>query len=101
MPRPQRCLCQGIKFRPNVVYFKPQGVPIQDLEVVELSMEEIESYRLRHIDDLDQKESAERMHTSQSTYQRILNSAYKKIADFLINGKAIKVVEHEQFVIRS
>lgn len=100
MPRPQHCLCPGIKFKPNVVYFKPQGVPIQDLEIVELSMEEIESYRLRHIDNLEQKEAAEKMRTSQSTYQRILNSAYKKIADFLINGKAIKFIKHEQYTIR-
>lgn len=101
MPRPQHCLCSGIRFRPNVVHFKPQGVPIRNLEIVELSMEEIESYRLRHIDGLEQKEAAEKMHTSQSTYQRILNSSYKKIADFLINGKAVKVIKHEKSFIRS
>jgi len=33
------------------------------------------------------------MKTSQSTYQRILYSAYKKIADALINGKAIKITK--------
>ena len=32
------------------------------------------------------------MKTSQSTYQRILYSAYKKIADALVNGKAIKIL---------
>jgi predicted DNA-binding protein (UPF0251 family) len=95
MPRPQRCLCKAIKFKPNIIYFKPQGVPMRYLQVVELSLEEIESYRLRHIKDMDQQVAAEKMNTSTSTYQRILHSAYKKIADALINGKAIKIIEHE------
>jgi predicted DNA-binding protein (UPF0251 family) len=94
MSRPQNCLCQGIKFEPNIVYFKPQGVPIQELQIVELSMEEIEAYRLRHVSNLEQNDAAQKMHTSQSTYQRILNSAYKKTADALINGKAIKITKH-------
>jgi len=101
MPRPSLCFCEGIKFEPNVLYFKPQGVPIRDLQVVELSLEEIEAYRLRHINNLEQKEAGEKMHTSTSTYQRILNSAYAKIADALINGKAIKIIKHEQYAIRS
>lgn len=96
MPRPQNCLCRGIRFEPNVVYFKPQGVPTRNLEVVDLSMEEIESFRLRHIGDLEQEDAGEKMGTSQSTYQRILYSAYKKIADALINGKALRIVKHLQ-----
>ncbi len=62
------------------------------LEIVELTAEEIEAYRWRHINDLEQREAADKMDTSQSTYQRILYSAYKKIADALINGKAIKII---------
>jgi len=64
------------------------------LDVVELTPEEIESYRLRHINDLDQSDAAKKMNTSTSTYQRILYSAYKKIADALINGKAIKIIKN-------
>ena len=95
MPRPRVCLCPGIKFEPNTVYFKPQGVPMRHLQEVELSIEEIEAYRLRYINDLEQKGAAKKMHTSPSTYQRILYSAYKKIADALINGKAIRIIKHE------
>ena len=91
MPRPK--LCRKIEFNPNITYFKPQGVPMRELEIVELTAEEIEAYRLRHINDMEQQEAADKMHTSQSTYQRILYSAYKKIADALINGKAIKIVK--------
>jgi len=91
MVRPR--LCRKIGFNPNITYFKPQGVPMRDLEIVELTTEEMEAYRLRHISDLEQQEAADKMNTSQSTYQRILYSAYKKIADALINGKAIKIVK--------
>lgn len=90
MPRPK--LSRRIKFKPHITYFKPQGVPIRNLEVVELAMEEMEAYRLRYVDDLEQQEAADRMRTSQSTYQRILSLACKKIADALINGKAIKII---------
>jgi len=91
MSRPR--LCRRIRFNPNITYFKPQGVPMRFLDVVELTTEEMEAYRLRHINDLEQTEAAKQMNTSQSTYQRILYSAYKKIADALVNGKAIKITK--------
>jgi len=91
MVRPR--LCRRIKFNPNVTYFKPQGVPMRYLEVIELTTEEAEALRLRNIKDLEQEEAAKRMNTSQSTYQRILSSAYKKITEALIEGKAIKIIK--------
>ncbi len=66
---------------------------MRELEVVELEQEEVEAYRLRYIENLEQKEGAERMSTSQSTFQRILVSAQRKIADALVNGKAIKIIK--------
>ena len=92
MPRPR--LFRKISFSPDVTYFKPQGVPMRELEIVELTIEEMEAYRLRHLDNLEQKEAAEKMNTSTSTYQRILYSAYEKIADALIKGKAIKIIKN-------
>lgn len=91
MPRPR--LCRKINFNPNVRYFKPQGIPLRELDEVELTLEEMEALRLKNISDLDQNESAEKMKTSQSTFQRILSSAYAKVSDALINGKAIKINE--------
>ena len=78
-----------------MVYFKPHGVSMRDLEIVELSLEEIEAFRLRHIENKDQQEAAEKMKASTSTYQRILYSASAKIADALTTGKAIKIIKHE------
>jgi len=89
MPRPR--LGRRIRFNPQVTYFKPQGVPMNMLEVIELTTEEIEALRLKNIENLDQIRAAEKMNTSQSTFQRILSSAYKKISRALILGQAIKI----------
>ena len=91
MVRPR--LCRRIRFNPNITYFKPQGVPMRYLEVIELTTEEVEALRLRNIKDLEQEEAAKKMNTSQSTFQRILSSAYKKITEALIEGKAIKIIK--------
>jgi len=66
---------------------------LNDLEVVSLSLEELEALRLKNIEDLDQETAAKKMKTSQSTYQRILSAAYKKISDALVNGKAIEIIK--------
>jgi len=94
MTRPR--LCRKIKFSPDVTYFKPQGVPLRELEIVELTLEEAEALRLKNIEGLEQIEAAEKMSTSQSTFQRILSSAYQKISDALINGKAISILSKNE-----
>jgi len=90
MTRPR--LCRRIKFSPDITYFNPRGVPMRQLEVIELTVEEVEALRLRNIKDLEQEEAAQKMNTSQSTFQRILSSAYKKVTQALTEGKAIKIV---------
>lgn len=89
MPRPKLNRC--VDFDPEVTYFKPRGVPMRTLEVIELSLEEVEALRLKNVELLDQNECASRMNTSQSTFQRILSSAYNKTSDAITNGKAIKI----------
>ncbi len=91
MVRPK--LCRRIRFNPKVKYFKPQGIPVRHLEIVELTREEVEALRLKNIENLDQIECAKAMKTSQSTFQRILSSAYRKMSEAIIEGKAIRVVE--------
>ena len=86
-PRLQR----RIRFNPDVKYFKPRGLPLAVLAEVVLSQEEIEALRLKNINDYDQTICAKKMNTSQSTFQRILTSAYKKITIALIEGRAIKI----------
>jgi len=80
-----------ILFDPDVVYFKPRAVPLSMLEEVDLNVDELEALRLCDLNDLEQKEAAKKMKISQSTLQRILTSARKKVAEALTEGKAIKI----------
>ena len=80
-----------IRFNPNVVYFKPRAVPLSLLEEVDLNRDELEALRLCDYKNLEQTEAAEKMKISQSTLQRILTSARQKVAEALIEGKAIKI----------
>lgn len=66
---------------------------MSQLEEVSLSKEELEAVKLKDFDGLEQIEAAEKMNTSQSTFQRILSSARKKISESIIRGKALKIEE--------
>jgi len=86
-PKKQRCL----QFTPCVFYYKPTGVPLRYLEEVEILPDEIEAVKLHFVDNLDQTKSAQKMCISQSTFARVVNTATKKIAFAIINGKAIRI----------
>lgn len=89
MVRPRKH--RKISFSPDIVYFKPAGVPMKDLEELHLEPEEVEALKLQNIDDLSQEESAKKMRVSQPTFFRIIKIARRKLTDAIINGKAIRI----------
>ena len=89
MPRPFKC--RRVAFRPGVTYFKPAGIPLSELEEVIISVEEAEALRLKELEGLEQEQGAEKMNVSRPTFQRVLAAARQKIADALLNGKAIRI----------
>jgi RNA polymerase sigma factor (sigma-70 family) len=64
---------------------------LSSLNEVVVSPEELETLRLRYIEDLSQDEAAEKMGISQSQYQRDLVNTLKKITKALISGDAISI----------
>ncbi len=76
---------------PRAFYFKPTAVPMYLLEEVQLAVEELEALRLKDLEGLEQEDCAKEMGISRPTFQRVLNSARHKVADALINGKALRV----------
>lgn len=82
-----------LRFKPNVYYFKPQGIPLRHLEEVVLLADELEALKLYEVDGLDQKQAAVKMKISQPTFARIFNSAIKKAVSAIIKGKAIRIEE--------
>jgi len=89
MPRPQKC--RRVAYLPEVTYFKPAGIPLSTLGEVVLSVEEAEALRLKDLEGLEQGEGAEKMNISRPTFQRVLASARQKIADAILNGKAVNI----------
>lgn len=89
MPRP--CKCRRVCSTPKVEYFKPRGVPLVELEEVRLTFDEFEALRLADFDQLYQEDAAFKMKISRQTFGNIIESARKKIADVIINGKALRI----------
>lgn len=89
MPRP-KCL-RRICCVPGVTYFKPAGVPLRMLEEVVVPLDEVEAIRLADLEGAYQEEAAEKMRISRPTFSRLIESARSKIADALVNGKAIRM----------
>lgn len=77
--------------QPNVTYFKPAGIRLNDLEESTLTVEEFEAVRLKDLMGLEQEKCAKNMGISQPTFHRLVLIARKKIADAIVNGKAIKI----------
>jgi uncharacterized protein len=90
--RPGRPRCpRRIETEPSVTYFKPRGVPLSELDVILLTLEELEVVRLSDIEGLGQEEVAKKMGISRRAIWEDLQSARMKIADALVNGKAIEI----------
>lgn len=91
MTRP-RC-CFNIGFCPPFRKFTPEGAGDCDCETVALTAEEAEALRLKHLRGLEQTVAAKRMGVSQSTFQRVLSAAHRKVAEALTYGKIIAISE--------
>ncbi len=86
-PTKQRC----ISCDPVSDYFKPRGVPMQLLDEVRLDLDELEALRLADLEGLYQSVVATRMGVSRQTVGNILERARRKVADALLNGKALAI----------
>ena len=89
MSRPRKY--RRVEYVPDVTYFKPAGAPLRELAEVRLSVEEAEAIRLKDLEGLEQEEGAKKMNISRPTFQRVLASARQKLADVILNGKAIRI----------
>ena len=89
MARPRNCRRVGLL--PESHYFKPRGIPLSMLEEVILTVDEFEAIRLADLGGLYQEPAAEKMNVSRQTFGRIIESAHKKVAEALVQGKALKI----------
>jgi uncharacterized protein len=76
---------------PKATYFKPREIPLCDLKIINLSIEELEAIRLCDLLQVEQNEAADTMGISRKTFWNDLQKARNKVADALVNGKAIEI----------
>ena len=80
-----------VRCRPPADFFKPAGISCHALEIVTLTLDEVESLRLADLEGLYQTQAAALMKISRQTFARIVEEARRKTADALIHGKALRL----------
>ena len=71
--------------------FKPNGVPLHELEEVVLSLDGLEALRLADFEDLNMDAAAARMGVSRHTFGRLLKRARRSVAQALVQGQALRI----------
>ncbi len=89
MPRPRQY--RRVAHLPRSSYYKPAGIPLSILQHVTLTIDELEAIRLANLQGFYHEQAAKKMNISRQTFGRILESAHKKIADALVNAKALSI----------
>ncbi|MEJ2104503.1 MAG: DUF134 domain-containing protein [Ignavibacteriaceae bacterium] len=91
MPRPrkQRRICCN----PTSDYFKPRGIPMYRLQEIIIDHAELEALRLADLLAYSHEKAANEMKISRATFGRIVEVARRKVADGILNGKAIRINE--------
>jgi len=99
MPRNKKMrYCRGIE---GYNLYKPSGIPLSQMEIVELGFDELEAMRLCDLDGKQQEEAADAMGVSRGTIQRLLESGRRKTLDALVSGKALSFADADHVCIRS
>ena len=80
-----------IRCLPGEKCFKPICKPLNKLKGVCLTLDEFEALRLADLEGLKHLDAAKGLKISRPTFSRIISSAHKKIADGLVNIKAIRI----------
>ncbi|WP_337997869.1 DUF134 domain-containing protein [Oleispirillum naphthae] len=89
MPRP--CKYRTVHGEISVRFFKPQGVPMRDLQGLTLGVDGLEALRLADAEGLEHAAAAEMMGISRPTFSRLLASARATTATALSRGWAIRI----------
>lgn len=87
MPRPRkRRHCR--RFNGDRV-FKPRSIPMSELEVIRLGVDELEALRLCDLEGHEQESAGERMGVSRGTVQRMLKVGRAKLVRALLDSSAL------------
>ena len=88
MPRPKKC--RRVCGLPAWREFGPRGMGCA-AETVIMGLDEYEAVRLIDLEGLQQEQAAAQMGVARTTVQAMYNTARRKMADCVVNGKALRI----------
>ena len=88
MPRPRKC--RKVCCLPKVSEFMPSGGASDEACVV-MTVDEYETIRLIDKENFSQEECGKYMHIARTTVQQIYDSARKKLAEVVVDGKMLRI----------
>lgn len=71
--------------------FKPTGVAAKYLNQINLNLDEYEALRLSDYQGMSQEEASNEMNISRPTFTRLIENARKKLVEFILTGKKLKI----------
>jgi uncharacterized protein len=89
MPRPhkpRRC-----RMFDGDTVFKPRSIPMPELQIVRLGLDELEALRWCDVEGLEQEQAGARMGVSRGTVQRLLKSGRSKVVSALVTSSALVI----------
>ena len=89
MPRLPKC--RKIRVFPDYYSFVPENIEEQELETITLTLDEYEAVKLLDAEGMNQEECAQSMGVARTTITAMYESARKKIAVALVEGKRIRI----------
>lgn len=81
----------------NEIFFKPIEIPLNELDIIKIELDEFESLRLCDYEGKNQIEAGEIMDVSRGTIQRLLESGRKKIIGALLHEKALYIKNDDEY----
>lgn len=88
---PRRVKCRKVCHYPQTLEFLPQNNNAQELEPIILTVDEYEAIRLIDRRGMSQEQCAAFMQIARTTVQRIYETARKKLADFVVEGRPLRI----------
>ncbi|MGD9605279.1 MAG: DUF134 domain-containing protein [Bacilli bacterium] len=96
MPRPTKW--RKVCCLPDYNKFGPIDFPINNNEIIKMTVDEYETIRLIDLEGFTQEECSKQMNVARTTVQSIYYEARKKLADSLVNNRVL-LIEGGSFLL--
>lgn len=75
---------------------KPRGIPMTEVEIIRLHLDELEAMRLCDVEGFEQEAAGRKMLVSRGTVQRLLKSARAKTARAILESAALMIGDPQE-----